>query len=87
MRLRRRRARYRVEVEGEYLHAWARSEREAKQMAQSFLDFVERTRYGVQEMTARSVDVTPQYGDLGATPLGKSGQVVKNITRSRLPDA
>lgn len=54
-------------------------------MAQSFLDFVDRRRFSLDEIDAVRVSSTPEYGDLGATPRGKSAQIIKDIVRSHLP--
>ena len=64
----------------DYLFTTARSQREATRDVAHFIAFVERI--GIEaDLAAEVVPGPPKWGDLGATPSGKSKQVVSDIRR------
>ena len=64
----------------DYVFAAARSEREALDFVHEFLAYADRG-WARADRVGERLGGPPQWGDLGATPLGRGGQRVAEIRR------
>lgn len=64
----------------DYFFVAARDAAAAERMVASFIEYTERGRAD-PHLTSTLVVGEPGYGDLGATPLRRSGQAVRDIRR------
>jgi hypothetical protein len=64
-----------------HLYVAAVSKRRAARMARSFLEFVDHGGYRQLVIEVREAEGQPQYGDLGATPVGRAAQEVADVER------